>query len=118
MIEKALELINKNTIIHSYRFGEWGESDNHIEMPIYSPTSHSFGKGDIYFRPSENGKGVRVQIFDGEGTNFYDQGFGSGIRHWNASVVDINNLVNVVSKYPDVFNVLQSILTNMDLPIH
>lgn len=95
---KGFNLINKDSVIHVYPYGEWSESDNHIEKTIFTPTYDKFKGGDIYFRPSQNGKGVRVQVFTGEGSNFYDQNFGAGTRHFYATVVDINELINYCYK--------------------
>lgn len=119
MNNKGLALVNENSKVYHYKYGNWNESDFHIEKTIFSPTHHKFSNGDIYFRPSQNGKGVRVQVFTGEGSNFYDQNFGAGTMYWNAKVVDINELINVANRNsPDAFQALKKLLGDMGLPIH
>ena len=107
-MQEGLKLINNNSGVILCKYGRYNETDHNISITTYSPEYDKFSKGDIYFRGNPNKQAVRVQVFNGQNDNFYDQNFGAGSRTHGALVVDISRLLGIAEKnYPDLYDRLK-----------
>ena len=97
-IQEVLNLVSEDSIIFDCNFKDWGETNHIIKKTIFNVGDkyQSFNKGDIYFRA--NGKSIRVHIFMGTKTSFFDQDFGAGEIEHKAIYIDVNLLVQYTQK--------------------
>ena len=113
--ELLKSISNKSNILH-YKRGDWNETKFSIDDTVFdvSRTYQCFEKGDIAIRAA-NYK-IRMYVFDGERSAFFDQDFGAGsITHYG-ECIDFNIIFQYVfkAKYMGLFNALNSVLPNDD----
>jgi hypothetical protein len=100
----------QSTVYVFTKTGEYSENNYEISKTIFSPSySMNPHKGDIYFRFNPKNKNVRVHIFDGTRTKFYDQDFGAGNESYGCSFVDINKFINHLIINKSLWKILRTI---------